>query len=411
MTAYSLAATLISIAALFSYINSRWVKMQPSAALMLGALLISIVLAGMHAVGSTAALEIIKHWVVRSDLQNLLLNGMLSFLLFAGALQLDVKQLKKHRLDIASLASMGTIISTVMISFGLYWVCQLFHLPLSKLDCALFGALISPTDPVAVLSTFKHLKAPKDLSTCVSGEALFNDGVGIVIFLTLLSVLQTNDTNASYVATLFLREAVGGIVFGTLLGMLGERMLRTIADAPTAIFLTIALVAGGYALAQHFAISGPLAMVMAGLLIDHEISDNNSQIKRSLRRQMANFWEATDDILNAVLFTLLGFELLVVHLDLRLIGISLVMIVVVLLTRLLSVSVPIKLFGHKQKRSPNFIAVLTWGGLRGGLALALAMSLPAGAARGEIIAITFVIVAFAVLVQSNMVQRLLTSKA
>ncbi|MEO8974290.1 MAG: sodium:proton antiporter, partial [Casimicrobiaceae bacterium] len=329
---------------------------------------------------------------------DVLMQGMLSLLLFAGALHVELSELKSHRWSVAALALAGTLISTLLVGFGLWFALDWLRMPLDLLYCLLFGALISPTDPIAVMGILKLAGAPKDLELLIAGESLFNDGVGVVIFSLLLGMLVsgTVPTPASGLM-LLLREGGGGIAFGLVLGYVTYRLLKSVDQYQVEVLLTLAAVTGGYALANRLHISGPLAMVVTGLIVGnqgraHAMSDNT-------RRYVDMFWELIDEILNAVLFVLVGMEVLLVEFTPRILMAGAVAIAITLLARFLSVGLPVHAFRRWLKLPARAWRVLTWGGLRGGISVALALLLPAGAERDTVLSLTYCVVVFSILVQ------------
>ena len=395
MSPYLLASLILTLAALIAYINHQTVKVQMSIAIMAGSLFLSFVLIVLQNAGVTNITQHTKTLLIQTNFHHLLVNGMLSFLLFAGSLSIDFNALKKKKWEIGTLASFSTVASTFLIGFMLYALLPLFNLSLPLLHCLLFGALISPTDPIAVLAIFKEIKAPKNLETCVAGESLFNDGVGIVIFVILYQLtFEGVPITFSEVLKLFLQQAGGGICYGLLLGFIAKQLIMTCKDHRIAILITLALVTGGYNLALLLNISGPLAMVVAGIFVAN-IKSSNTYHHNTLRL----FWEIIDDVLNAVLFLLLGFELLAIHATWAQSIFSILAVFIVLLVRLVTVSIPISFLQHKRQKEPYTITILTWGGLRGGLAVALALSLPPSTYRDLVLTLTFSVVAFAIIIQ------------
>lgn len=391
------------VAVLLGYVNHRFIRMQATIAIMTASLIISFILIMMQNFGLlniTAANALVQ----RADFQHLLLNGMLGFLLFAGALTIDYESLKNQKWEIGLLASLSTICSAIIIGFATFYVLPLIGIHIPLLYCMLFGALISPTDPIAVLATFKKIAAPKKLSACVAGESLFNDGVGIVIFTTLTElVFQHADVTAVNVVMLFMKQAIGGLGYGLVLGMFTCWLIKPIRDSKIVILLTLAMVSAGYSFALWMDISGPLAMVVLGIFIGNKLRQEKSI---NLFGEVETFWEVIDEVLNAILFMLIGFEIMVIRVDIKEFAAILLLIPTVLLVRLLTVSVPMKLLQFKRRHLPNIIAILTWGGLRGGLALALALSLPADPRVDPIIAVTYGIVTFSVIIQGLTIKPL-----
>lgn len=404
MNTYSLATIILSLAVLISYINQRFIKVQSSIAIMISSLLLSVVLIALHHSGFATFADQTETLIVNTNFHALLINGMLGFLLFAGALTIDFEALKAHKWEIATLASVGTITSTFLIAICIFYTLPLVDLHLPFLYCLLFGALISPTDPIAVLATFKQIGAPRSIVACLGGESLFNDGVGIVIFITVYQ-LTFGNTAVTWqnVSLIFLEQAIGGMVYGGLLGFGIFALIQKSNTAQNAILLTIMIATGGYNLAQMLNISGPLAMVVAGMYIGNKLHHKTNMQHLNLALNL--FWEIIDELLNAILFLLMGFELLAIHNGAAPLQISVLAIPVILLVRLLTVAIPIKLF-NIYDRHPYTITLLTWGGLRGGLALALALALPPSDYRGLILAMTYGVVAFSVIVQGLTIKPL-----
>jgi CPA1 family monovalent cation:H+ antiporter len=395
---------LITLAALFSYLNHRFFHLPNTIGLMLCGLGMSLCLIalGRFATGVKIGASAIIGGI---DFNELLLHGMLSFLLFAGALNVNINDLIKQKWVISSLALAGTVFSTFLVG-GFAWAVMHwmgFHIPF--LYCLLFGALISPTDPIAVLGILKASAAPDTLKAKITGESLFNDGIGVVLFIVLLEIV-TGGGNPSpwHVLQIFAQEALGGIVFGFCVGWIAYRMLKKVDNYQVEILITLALVMGGYALASALHISGPLAIVVAGLLIgNHGRSFAMSAVTRD---HLDMFWELMDEIMNAVLFVLIGLEMVVLTLTLHYILAGILMIPLVLLARLVSVSIPVSVLKFKRSFSPNAVKILTWGGLRGGISVALALSLPAGSSRDVVLTTTYIIVVFSILVQGLTIKKL-----
>lgn len=410
-----IAAACLVFTALLAYLNHRFVGLPTAIGVMAIALVLSLVVLGLDAMGLDHGLrQYEESFLRRLDFSDVLMQGMLSLLLFAGAMQVELSALKRFRWPIAGLAGLGTIASTLLIGFVMYFVLPWIGLPLPLLYCLLFGALISPTDPIAVLSILQSAGAPKSMETVIAGESLFNDGVGVVIFALLLGVLASGVVpNAGEAGILLLREAGGGVVFGWLLGYITFRLLKSIDQYQVEVMLTLAAVLGGYALASHLHVSGPLAMVVAGLMIgnvgrDKAMSDVTLQY-------LDMFWELVDEILNAVLFVLLGMEVLLINLSSTLLWGGLAAIAVTLAARGLTVGLPVAVGGRTFGLPAGASAMLTWGGLRGGISVALALSLPAGPGRDAVLTLTYCVVVFSVLVQGltfgSVVRRLAAKPA
>lgn len=405
MNAYNLTAIILSFVVLVAYANHKLIRMQTTIAVTTVALLLSTAVLILHHFGFTAYTENIQNIVQSLNFRDLLLNGMLSFLLFAGSLTVDFDSLKKQKWEIGTLASLSTIASTLLVGYVIFVVLQWLHIHLSLIECLLFGALISPTDPIAVLATFKEVGAPKSLNTCVAGESLFNDGVGIVLFTTIYQLAYTGHAASwEQVLLLFCQQAVGGIAYGMLLGLLTHWLIKSLDDHNMMILITLGVVTGGYSLALSWNISGPLAMVVAGIFIGKK--SQRGKLPEQSQHILLLFWEVIDEALNAVLFLLIGFELLTIKFDTPYLLAGLMAIPLVLLIRLLTVAIPMQVFARWKKHAPWTISILTWGGLRGGLAVALALSLPASDNRSIILAMTYAVVAFAVIVQGLTVKPL-----
>lgn len=390
-------AILITLTALFSYINHRLVRLPASIGIMLVALLTSLALIGLSAFGVPleAAAEA---WLRDIDFDETLLRGMLSFLLFAGALHININALAERKWIIGSLSTVGTLVSAVLTGTFTWVVLDWVGVGLPYLYCLLFGTLISPTDPIAVLGILRTARAPESLEMKIAGESLFNDGVGVVAFVILFEVVTgAHEPSAGHIALLFVQEVLGGGLLGLGLGYLAYRMLRSVDAYQVEILITLALVMGGYALATALHFSGPLTVVVAGLLIG-----NHGRLLAMSERSRARldvFWELVDEILNAVLFVLIGLEVLILTFTQEYLLAGLVLIPVVLLARLVAVAIPVTALRPFREFSPGAVRIMTWGGLRGGISVALALSLPAGPEREVILAITYAIVVFSILVQ------------
>jgi CPA1 family monovalent cation:H+ antiporter len=403
MSLFDLFAVVIVLAAFFSFLNFRLLKLPSTIGLMALTLLFSVLLV---AVGSIfPGVESQARAIVRQfDFGQALLHGMLGFLLFAGALHVDLGDLARHRGPIAVLATVGVLLSTAIVG-GLVWgMLALLGSPLRLIDCMLFGALISPTDPISVLGLLKQLGAPKRLEIQIAGESLFNDGVGVVVFSGLLELAAGEPgLDAGHFALLFAREAAGGAVFGLLVGVLVYRMLRLVDNYQVEILLSLALVAGGYAGAEALHLSGPIAMVVAGLLIGNH--GRLFAMSSATIEHLDVFWELVDEILNAVLFVLIGLEVLVLSFSRLDLIAGILAIGIVLFARVVSVGLPMWALQRWESFEPSLVPILTWGGLRGGISVALALSLPGDGAPGAvpgrevILAITYFVVVFSILVQ------------
>jgi CPA1 family monovalent cation:H+ antiporter len=391
-------AILLTLSAVFSYLNYRFIKLPTAIGIMLISLVLSLLLIISGKLGFFDVSHQASTLIASIDFHETLIDGMLSFLLFAGALHINLNELSKQKWVILILATVGVVSSTFMIG-GVSWIIlNALELNISFIYCLLFGALISPTDPIAVIGILKTVGVPKSLEIKISGESLFNDGVAVVVFLVLLGI-ATGQGEASVlsISLLFIQEAIGGAVYGLIIGGLCFYMLRSVNNYQVEILLTLALVMGGYALASAIHVSGPIAMVIAGLLIGNH--GRVLAMSDSTREHLDSFWELIDEILNAVLFLLIGLEVLVLVYHTEYFLAALAIIPVVLLSRFISVGVPIQVMKKVRDFSPGVVRLMTWGGLRGGISVALALSLPQGIEREVILAVTYALVIFSVLVQ------------
>jgi len=399
------AATCLVLTALLAYLNHRFIGLPTTIGVMMSALLLSLALIGLDAAGIDFGLREYEESLLRSiDFSVVLMHGMLSLLLFAGALHVDLSALKAYRWQIGALAVLSTLLSTLLVAAGVWFALPWVGLELPLLYCLLFGALISPTDPIAVMGIVKTAGAPKNLELVIAGESLFNDGVGVVIFSLLLGVLVSGTTpTLEYGLLLLLQEAGGGIVFGLVLGYTTFLLLKSVDNYQVEVMLTLAAVTGGYALATRLHISGPLAMVVTGLIVGN--GGRALAMSDTTRRYVDLFWELVDEILNAVLFVLIGMEVLLVTLSLSTFVAAAVAMIVTLAARALTVGLPVGVLTGLFKLPPGSGWVLTWGGLRGGISVALALSLPAGPERAVVLALTYCIVVFSILGQGLTVGR------
>jgi len=406
MGVFETVAVLLTLAAALSYVNHRWLKMPPTIALMLGSFVISLVLLGLGALPLQVGhhiREVARGLVEDMHFDEVMMKVMLGLLLFAGSLHVQLNDLYEHKWQIATYATFGTAASTFLVAGLVLGLSSLMSLQIPWIYCLLFGALISPTDPIAVLGIMKRVGASRSLETKISGESLFNDGIGVVVFVSVMEVAKGQQASVSWVTRLFLIEAVGGIVFGLLIGYMAFRIIKSIDNHHVEILVTLALVMGGYALAQRIHTSGPLAMVAAGLLIGN--TDRRLGMSRVTRERLFLFWELIDQILNAILFVMIGLEVLVLSADGKYMLAGLLAVPLVLLSRMLTVGAGVMAVGTGRART---VAIMTWGGLRGGISVALALSIPQTApCRDLIVTMTYVVVAFAVLVQGLTVGRLI----
>ena len=395
-------ATLLGLAAMFGYLNHRFLRLPRTIGLVLIAMTASLgALAIDAAVPGWGVGPGLRAALIEIDFTAALMHGMLGFLLFAGALHVDLAQLAKRRWPIAAMATGGLLLSTALIGGGIWLAFDLVDLGLPLIYCLLCGALISPTDPVAVLGILKTAKVPASLEAKIAGESLFNDGVGVVVFVILLAMATSDGDGASMdvlaIATLFLREAVGGAVLGLAAGAIAFWALRSIDEYNLEVIITLALVTVTYEVAHLLHTSGPIAVVVAGLLIGNH--GTRLAMSETTRSHLTNFWTLIDEILNAVLFLLIGLEVVVISTVPGLMWVALIAIPLVLGARFVAVAIPIGLLGLWRDFTKGAIPVLTWGGLRGGISVALALSLPAGTEKDAIVTVCYAVVVFSILVQ------------
>lgn len=409
MRLFDIIAILITLSALFSWLNYRFLKLPTAIGLMLIALLMSLGL--QLPLPFAGDFEHQAQFMLDSiDFDETLLHGMLSFLLFAGALHVNLYDLAEQKWVISILATAGVMGATLLIAGGAWLLFDLLGLSIPLIYCLLFGALISPTDPIAVLGILKSAGAPKSLETKITGESLFNDGVAVVVFLVIAQIAAGGvDVSIGGVLKLFAQEAVGGLVFGLGAGGLAYLMLKRVDNYQVEVLITLALATGGYAVAEHLHLSAPIAIVVAGLLIGNH--GRSQAMSESTIEHLDTFWELVDEVLNAVLFVLIGLEVLVISISGQYLIAGLAAIPLVLLARLLSVGLPIGVMRRFRSFSPGVIAILTWGGLRGGISVALALSLPPSEHRGLLVAVTYVVVVFSILVQGLSLGALVRASA
>lgn len=397
MKLFHILSILITLSAVFSFINYRFLKLPTSIGLMLIAMLASLalLLLGPLSFGLKEDVAVLLESVVFDET---LLHGMLSLLLFAGALHVNLDDLAKQRWVITILATAGVLSATFMIGYMAYWVFGLLGIEVQLIYCLLFGALIAPTDPIAVLGILKQAGAPKTLEAKISGESLFNDGVAVVLFLVLLQVVMgEGDVTVLSTVGFFAKEVIGGVIFGLGIGALAYWMLKQVDDYTVEVLITLAITMGGYALAEWLHISAPIAIVVAGLLVGNH--GRSFAMSDKTREHLDNFWVLVDEVLNAVLFVLIGMEVLVLSYQQAYLWAGLLMIPLILLARLVAVWGSVSIMRHYREFSPMAVSILTWGGLRGGISVALALSLPHGEVRNILLTVTYIVVAFSIIVQ------------
>lgn len=405
MELLDISAILLTLAALFSYVNHRWIKLPTTIGIMLISLVMSLALIGIGQF-SAGLTDSIQGFVAGIDFNEALMNGMLSYLLFAGALHVNLNELKKQGRLVGIMASVGVVTSTFLIGAASFYLFGALGIEMPWIWCLVFGALISPTDPVAVLGILKTVGAPKSLETKITGESLFNDGVGVVVYLALLGIAGVGASTGDHgvhgagdIAMLFIKEAGGGVIIGGVLGYISYRLLKSIDNYHVEVLITLALVTAGYRFAMYMHMSGPLAMVVAGLMIgNHGREDAMSE---KTRIQTDTFWELVDEILNAVLFLLIGLEIFILDFSVTVLVAGLIFIPITLCARYIAVSIPVVILSRWRVFTPGVTKILTWGGIRGGISVALALAIPTslGEIRDVILLVTYVIVIFSIAVQ------------
>lgn len=403
---FDIAVACLIITAVLAWVNQRFVGLPTTIGVMAVALLLSLGLIAFDHLGFGALHRYEEDFLESINFSALLMQGMLSLLLFAGALQIDLSRLRELRWPVGLLAVFGTALSTVIVGLAVWWLLPWLGLSLPLAYCLVFGALISPTDPIAVIGIMRNAGAPENIRVVVSGESLFNDGVGVVLFSLLLGV-ATSGVVPSFGegAKLLAHEAGGGLLLGGAIGLLLFAMLRSINNYQTEVLLTLAGVLGGYELAQRLHVSGPLAMVVAGVIVGNQ--GRALAMSDTTRHHVDLFWELLDEILNAVLFVLLGLEIVVIAYTGPQFVAALCAIAIALLARLLAVGAPVAALRRWFPLPDGAWKVLTWGGLRGGISVALALSLPAGEQRQLILALTYGVVVFSILGQGLTIKRVI----
>lgn len=406
MELYHSFSVLIVLASIFAYINHRFLKLPPTIGIMLIAIIASILvrIAGSQLFPETS--EKLINLISGFDFTEVLMNAMLNFLLFAGAIHINSANLKEQYLPVITFSTISVIISAFVIAGILSAITGFFDLDIPFLYCLLFGALISPTDPIAVLGILKKANVPKSLETKIAGESLFNDGVAVVLFAVVLQLAQSPTADFTFGTVLWLlaKEAIGGLLLGMVLGFSASKAIKRIDDYIISVLITLSVVMGGYLVSQAMHISGPLTMVAAGLIIGNY--GKRVAMSSVTKDYLNKFWELIDEILNALLFLFIGFELLLIPNIESYWTISTVTIFIVLLARLLSIWLPSLFIPFKERFSRGTLAVLVWGGLRGGVSIALALSVGSGIYKEMLLEMTYFVVVFSVIVQGLTVGKL-----
>jgi CPA1 family monovalent cation:H+ antiporter len=399
---FDIVAGLLTLTALFAWANHRYLRLPNNVGLLVMGLAASLVLVGLEiSIPEVALFGDLEKFIEKINFSEALLEGMLAFLLFAGALQIDLTVLRDRAWIVGAMATLGVIISTVIVAIMMWGAGQLLSLPMPFAWALVFGALISPTDPIAVLAVLKQARVAKTLEMDMAGESLFNDGVGVVLFTILLSAAMTSsgDSGIDFVeiGRLFFIEALGGALLGLITGYIAYLAMRAIDDYPIEVLISLGLVTGTYALAGPLHVSGPIAVVTAGVLTGNRgaafaMSDQT-------KRYLFDFWSLIDEMLNSILFLLIGLEVLVVQFDVSLLPLAAAAIPIVLIARFISITLPMAFVRFTQRFVKGTIPILTWGGVRGGISVALALSIPAVTVRAQILAATYAVVLFTLIVQ------------
>ncbi|WP_261816103.1 cation:proton antiporter [Vibrio gallicus] len=407
MEAYNTLCFLAAGAVLIAFINSKIGKMQTTIAITAGAMILSLAIIIAGQAGWFKLSHVATETIASIDFENFLLKGILGFLLFAGGLGIHIEHMKDQKWEITGLALGATVFSTFFIGFTLHYLCGVIGINLDLIYCLLFGALISPTDPIAVLAIVKKLKAPKRISTQIEGESLFNDGFGLVIFVTIFTIAFGNEApTVGSVTHLFLQEAIGGILYGFILGLIFHYLISATNDHSMELLLTLTIPTAGYVFAETIGVSGPLAMVVSGIMIGNWT--RNAGFSEQSHQHLDHFWELIDEFLNGVLFLLIGMSMLLFEFHKEDWVLMVIAVPLVLTSRFLSVRTTYIAFNRFRAYNPLSVRILTWGGLRGGLALAMALSIPSGImvipeknidVKELIMVMTYAVVMFSILVQ------------
>ena len=418
MHVLELTTILLLLASVFSIINLRLLKLPQTIGLMILAIVLSFSVLTIGVI-SPPFLETVSNLIESFDFQVLLIDVMLPFLLFAGAISVDVHELLKDKVTILLLASFGVLFSTFVVGSGIYWLVEqpflgLNSIGLSYVDCLLFGALIAPTDPIAVLAMVKKMNLSRITETRIAGESLFNDGIGVVIFLTLLNVKLTGNASVEGVGLLFAQEVIGGVALGALIGFLGLRLVKYIENehVELEVLITLSLVLLVSVISHQFHFSGVLGVVVMGLFLNRNIDTDKKEegLQKAMGEYVYKFWHLLDETLNAILFILIGLEIIPIfqNFDTTYLLISILTILLVVCSRGVGVWIPIKFLSFFKTFEKRTALIITWGGLRGGLSIALALNLPNQIGQGKdlILFLTYMVVLFTILVQGLTLKKI-----
>ncbi|MBC2839331.1 sodium:proton antiporter [Robiginitalea sp. SC105] len=408
MDYFVITTVLVLFSALFGYLNTRFVKLPNTIGLTVITIAFTLGVFALSAFDSTL-LEAERYILSQIDFRTVLLDLMLGFLLFAGALHTDLEKLKEQKWPVLLFATFGVLVSTFLIGGATFFVLGLVGLEVPFIYCLLFGSLISPTDPIAVLGILKKVGAPEKLEIKIVGESLFNDGVGVVVFLTLFGMAAGGweAVSVTEILSLFLLEVFGGLLLGIVMGWITYRMMRTIDEYDIEVILTLAMVMTGMVLAQYLHVSGPLAMVAAGLMIGGTHSRNQA-MSETVELYVDKFWELIDILLNTILFVLVGMEMLVLEVETEYVIAGVMMIPIALVCRHVSLYLPIKIYEKRLNFVKHTHVVMTWGGLRGAISIALALSLAEDMYRDLFLVVTYIVVIFSIIVQGLSVGALVS---
>ncbi|MEM9362984.1 MAG: sodium:proton antiporter [Bacteroidota bacterium] len=408
MDYFVITSILVFLSAVFGYLNLRFFKLPNTIGLTLITILFTLAVFALSYFDDTL-LQAERFIISKIDFKVVLLDIMLSFLLFAGALHTDLQKLKEQRWPVLVFATFGVLMSTFLIGIAVFYLLQVLDMHVDFIYCLLFGALISPTDPIAVLGILKKAGAPKKLEIKIVGESLFNDGVGVVVFLTIFGLASGSEPgfSLSSVLELFVVEVFGGILWGLFLGWVTYYFLKRIDDYNIEVIITLATVMTGTVVATQLHVSAPLAMVVAGLMVGGN-KTREQAMSELTESYVDKFWELIDILLNTILFVLIGMEMLVLELNTTYIYAGLLAIPIALLCRYASLVVPVKLFQKRLDFVPNTTLIMTWGGLRGAISIALALGLTESMERDLFLVVTYIIVIFSILVQGLTVEKLIT---
>ena len=412
MELYYTFSILIVLASFFAYLNLRFLKLPGTIGIMIIAMLVSV---GIRLLGDSYFPATTKHFfalIKEFDFNEILMGAMLNFLLFAGALHVNMSDLKEQKVPIIIYSTVSVVLSALIISVLFYYIAPVFGIKIPYIFCLVFGTLISPTDPIVVLGVLKQAKVPKRIETKIVGESLFNDGVAVVMFAVVLKMATDPafDMSFSSIAWLFAKEGIGGLLLGAVLGFTASRVIKKIDDYKVSVLITLSIVMGGFLIAQSLHVSSPLAMVVAGLIIGNY--GKKVAMSEETKDYLEKFWELIDEILNAILFLFIGFELLLLPDLNKQLVIGFVAIFIVLFSRIASIVLPwkffdiFKFFGIKSAYNKGSLMVMVWGGIRGGVSIALVLSMPEGEYKNLLLEVTYIVVLFSIVVQGLTVGKL-----